>query len=286
MGRHPAEVFGYPVQVRSKQASKVRIRHWCPFSNQMCSKKSRLIEYPMGICSVRFRESVVALCPDRFLESSIIFEEIADHHFKTRDNLLVFAEVGVRKVGTFDYVMVKHKPLSDTIEDFVMIEFQTGQTTGTGSLVQGLKDFMDGQQVGERSYGFGLNMADIWKRSFTQILNKGIVTENWGNRTFWVVQELVYRDLVSRYSLANMGHNPQDSIVFIVCDLRFVENRYQLYVSRIESSNVKDLFDAFRNRSVIPSKDAFVHGLMQRIKTRMSLKLCFDNKPAHNHRRP
>jgi len=174
--------------------------------------------------------------------------------------------------------MVKHKPLSDTIEDFILIEFQTGQTTGTGSLVQGLIDFMGGKQVTEKNYAFGLNMADIWKRSFTQILNKGIVTEKWGNRIFWVVQEVVYRDLVTRYGLVNMEHDPQDNIVFVVCDLRLVKNRYRLSLTRIESSNVDDLFDAFRNRAVIPSKDAFLDRLTQRIKAKMSLELFFDKR--------
>lgn len=69
-----------------------------------------------------------------------------------------------------------------------------------------------------------------------------------------------------------MGHDPHDNIVFMACDLKFVKNRYQLYVSRIESSNVKNLFDAFRNRSVIPSKDAFVDGLRQRIKSLSATK--------------
>ncbi len=278
MGKHPAEVFGHPIQVRSRRASKDRMRHWCPFLNRTCSKRSRLIDYPMGVCSVQFGDDVVALCPDRFLESSTVFQEIADHHFLTRDNLLVFPEVGIRRVGTFDYVMVKHKPLSDAIEDFIVIEFQTAQTTGTGGLVQALRDFVDGEQVREKNYRFGLNMADIWKRSFTQILNKGIVTENWGNRIFWVVQEVVYRDLVSRYSLVNMGHDPQDNIVFVVCDLRLAQSKYRLSLTRIESSNVDDLFDAFRNRSVIPSKDAFVDRLRQRIKAKMSLKLSFDKR--------
>jgi len=60
--------------------------------------------------------------------------------------------------------------------------------------------------------------------------------------------------------------------------LRLVKNRYRLSLTRIESSNVDDLFDAFRNRAVIPSKDAFLDRLTQRIKAKMSLELFFDKR--------
>lgn len=229
----------------------------------------------MGVCSAQYGDSVVALCPNRFMESSTIFGEIADHQFGARENLLVFQEVGVAGVGTFDYVMVKHKPLSTDIEDFALIEFQTGQTTGTGGLVRGLEDFMAGKNVRDKDYRFGLNMADIWKRSFTQVLNKGIVTEHWGNRMFWVVQDIVYHDLTARYSLRNMKYDRKDSIVFAVCDLAAETRRYRLKLTGMESCSVDELFDAFRRRSQIPSKEAFVERLCRRIEAKMSLRLAF-----------
>lgn len=39
------------------------------------------------------------------------------------------------KSGSIGCGTVKHKPMSPEIEDFAAIEFQTGQTTGTGQLV-------------------------------------------------------------------------------------------------------------------------------------------------------
>ena len=66
------------------------------------------------------------------MQDNTVFKDIAEHHFKTRNDLVVFSEIGLSQTGTFDFVMVRHKPLSSEIEDFVVIEFQTGQTTGTG----------------------------------------------------------------------------------------------------------------------------------------------------------
>jgi hypothetical protein len=125
--------------------------------------------------------------------------DIADHHFGARNDILLFEEVSVPTalaLGRFDFVLARHKPLSSEIDDFVIIEMQTGQTTSTGGLVNALDDFMQGKEIEGRSYPFGLNLADIWKRAFTQVLTKGIVAERWGHKIYWVVQEPVYQDLL------------------------------------------------------------------------------------------
>ena len=54
--------------------------------------------------------------------------------------------------------MVKHKPLSSEIEDFVAVELQTGQTTNTGGLVQALQDYLASHVVAGENYRFGLTL--------------------------------------------------------------------------------------------------------------------------------
>lgn len=231
----------------------------------------------MGVCSVQYGDQIVALSPRRFLQDDTVFKDIADHYFNSRSDLLLFKEVGLSKVGTFDYVMVKHKPLSSDIEDFVVIEFQAAQTTGTGALVEAFKDSLKrGRDIEGKSYEFGLNLADIWKRSFTQILNKGIILEHWGHKIYWVVQEPVYRDFLDRYKLYGMAYNPSHKIVFAIYDLRRAGDKYELFQTRVESSTTDDLFRAFRNNADIPPKDAFVGKLMRRLRAGMELKLQLD----------
>ncbi|MBW2308253.1 MAG: hypothetical protein JRG73_15105 [Deltaproteobacteria bacterium] len=276
MAKHPAELFGYPLEVASDEAKLARNKYWCPFVDQKCNKQSRLINYPMGVCSVHYGDRIIALSPRRFLQDKFIFKDIADQYFKTRNNLLVFKEIGVPNIGTFDYVMVKHKALSSEIEDFVVIEFQTAQTTGTGQLVQALKDGMEGQDIKGRNYGFGLNLADIWKRSFTQILNKGIVLENWGNRIYWVIQEAVYQNFLDRYNLNEMGYNQSHKTVFAVYDIKEQKDKYELFRTRFESSTINSLFNAFRKNPNIPPRDAFIDKLKTRLKDKMHLKLRLD----------
>ena len=252
----------------------------CPFLDKRCTKQSRLINYPMGVCSVQYGEKTIALCPNRFLQNNVVFKDIADHYFKTRNDLVVFSEIGVANTGTFDYVMVKHKPLSSDIEDFVVIEFQTGQTTGTGKLVQALEDHIAGKDITGKSFGFGLNLADIWKRSFTQILNKGIVLESWGHKIYWVVQEPVYQDFINRYNLRNMKYKTAHKTVFVIYDLEDSDNKYQLNQTRIRSSTIDNLFNAFRNNPNIPSIEEFVCKLESKLKAKLELKLELSNRQS------
>ncbi len=273
MPKRPAEIFGHPIDVMSDKSKSDRKKHRCPFAERECDKKSRLIRYPMGVCSVQYGDRVIALSPDRFLQGNTVFKDIADHHFQSRNDILVFSEVGVPGVGNFDYVMVRHKALSSDIEDFVVVEFQTGQTTSTGKLVNALATFMKGEDISAKTFGFGINFADIWKRSFTQVLNKGIVLENWGHKVYWVVQEPVYQDLEERYNLQALNYSPNHSAVFALYDLRRSGEKFELYRTRLLSSSVDDLFSAFRSNRDIPSKDTFLERLRNRMKANLGLKI-------------
>jgi hypothetical protein len=143
MPKYPSEMFGYYWKDTSKEAQSARKKHHCPFHDSECFKKSRLIDYPFGVCTAHTDGKEIALCPRRFRENGIVFGDIAKTHFGSIHNIVVFSEVGLPGIGNFDFVMVKHKPLSNIVEDFVAIELQTGQTTSTGKLVEAFKDFME-----------------------------------------------------------------------------------------------------------------------------------------------
>jgi restriction endonuclease NotI len=279
--KRPAEVFGYAIENNSPEAQRDRQRHWCPFVGKQCSKKSRDIDYPFGVCSVRYGGETVAICPVRFRQSETALTRVADHYFGTRHDLIAFSEVSIRarvKSGrtvqyTFDYVLVKHKPLSTEIEDFVVVEFQTVDTTSTGKLRIALEEFVTGESIQDRSYGFGLNWANVWKRCFTQILRKGTIVENWGHKIYWVAQEPAYRHLVDGYGLYDLSYDPVHATVFTVYDLEQGSDGYTLAESRIESSTIEGLFDAFRNNTPIPPKAAFIQSLEDRVRDEQSGKM-------------
>ena len=272
MAKRPAEVFGFLINNTTAEAQACRKKYNCPFVSQKCNKNSRLIKYPMGVCSVDYNGATIALCPRRFLEGSTVFQDIADDYFGTRDNLIVFHEIPIKPIGNLDFVMVKHKQMSNEIEDFIAIEFQTGQTTSTGGLVKGLKDFVSGEDISKKSYKFGLNMYDIWKRTFTQILNKGIVMETWKKKIYWVVQTEVMKDFTNRYHL-KMGYNSTDSSVFYVYDLLVNNQDCKLTFDNKKSSTVDSLFNAFRNNPAIPPLAKFEGILAAKLKANIGFSL-------------
>lgn len=273
MRKYPAEVFGMPITVSNPETQKAWDDFWCAFRSKTCDKKSRLLDYPMGVCSVQYGDDVIALCPNRFRQDDIIFKDIADHYFQNRNNLLVFSEVGLTGVGNFDFVMVKHKPFSSEIEDFVVIEMQTAQTTSTGKLVQALKDFMNGEEIKDHNYGFGLNLADIWKRSFTQVLNKGMVMEAWDHKIYWVVQEVIYQDFSRRYGLHSIKYNEKEHTVFWLYDLKLHSDHYHMVHTQEKSSTIDALFKAYRKNRDIPPKNSFLAKIQSKIKRGMQLTL-------------
>jgi len=274
MAKYPSEIFGCYHLNRTPEAKMMQEKHWCRFHESTCYKQSRLVEYPFGVCTAHVEGQEIALCPRRFLEKNKVFQDIALIQFGTIDNVLVFSEVGLPGIGNFDFVMVKHKPFRAQVEDFVAVEFQTGQTTSTGQLVAGFKTFMAERRYPEgASYHFGINMYDIWKRTFTQILNKGIIMEKWGKKIFWVVQDPIFRYFQQKYRLHYLGYSKDHCSVFSLYDLKQQCDHLELVSSRMFSSTIDALFDAFRKNDDIPPVEKFVERLEAKLSGDMKIAL-------------
>ncbi len=256
-GFRPAEIFGYPTTNQSPEAQQARKDFWCPFAKRTCRKKSRLLDYPFGVCSVQRNEAFYAVCPVRFEEEDSahqvprVFADIAMHYFGETTNVISFAEVRLPHVGAIDFVLVRHKPMKPEIDDFVMVEFQSDSTTGTGELVRGIEDFFGGIDITEKTYRFGMNTYDTIKRSMTQLLNKGIVYEKWGVKGYWVIQEYLYANLLNRYGFKIDGYSPNDSTRFALYDLFPEDERLRLKPIRIISTSVDEVYQAMKQNGCV-----------------------------------
>lgn len=164
--------------------------------------------------------------------------------------------------------------MSPEIEDFVVIEFQTGQTASTGKLVDGFKDFINNNTIQDgASYNFGINMYDIWKRTFTQILNKGIILEKWKRKIFWVVQDPIFEYFQHKYRLHELSYNEKHSTVFSLYDFKRQGHKLVLTETRTLSSTIDDLLNAFRRNEDIPPVEEFVSRLETRISKNLKIGL-------------
>lgn len=275
-GNRPAEIFGYPVRNRSRAAENARRRHRCPFMEQQCDKKSRLIDYPFGVCSVEHGGEIRAICRRRFDEPGDlagvprVLEDVALHYFGSTDNIVLFPEVKLPNVGNVDFVIVKHKPMRAEVDDFVSVEIQANSTTSTGGLVQGIQDFSAGRDVSSQSYKFGMNTYDSIKRAMTQLMNKGIVYEAWDAKCYWVIQEYIYANLVNRYGFKDDGFLPEQASRFALYDIVPSRGRLTLTPTRYISTSVDEVYQTMRNNPALPRKDAFVNNLNTKLRLRLS----------------
>lgn len=264
MPGRPVEIFGHPIDDSSDLAQRDKRLHWCPFTNQECVKRSRLLDFPMGVCSVSIEgSSEIAICPQRFRVTGGPLWDIALAHFGSLENLVLLTEARLGNVGSLDFVIVRHRPLSFDVEDFAIVEVQADQTTGTGALVQAVQDFMGDKDIGNQNYRFGLNTYDTLKRAFTQILNKGVIVENWGRRIYWVFQQHTFTNLTRRYSLGPLPHYPEHSTVFAVYALR----AGNLHNTGFHSATMDMLFHALRRPVHLLSEDKFKAYLTAKLQT-------------------
>ena len=278
-GNRPAEIFGYPVWDQSPEARKARRRHWCPFQDRTCNKKSRLIDFPFGVCSAKHGDGLRAICPHRFDEPgsiegvSRVLEDIALHYFGDLDNVVAFSEVRLPNVGNIDHVLVRHKPMKPEVDDFVSVEYQADSTTSTGGLVKAIRDFSAGHDLNARSYKYGMNTYDSIKRAITQLMNKGIVYETWDTKCYWVIQKYIYANLVNRYGFKSGGYSPRHSSRFALYDLVPSGDSVTLQLSRFVSTTVEDVYQAMRNNPGMPKKDDFVNGLNSKLRLGLNVQI-------------
>jgi len=273
---YPAEVFGFPIRNKSKEAENIRRKYICPFNNNnKCSKQSRLLTYPMGVCSTWWpNNSPIAICPRRLLQDKTIFVNAANHVFGGIDNVLLFSEVRLKGIGTFDFVLVKHKPISDEIEDFCIVEFQTDSTTGTGKLVKAIEEYIKGEDITRKPYAFGMNTYNTIKLAFVQMLNKGQVFEVWNKKIIWAVQRYVYKNMVDRFRLKGMRYNEEDANLFFIYDIDYGSNpnNYQLVLEEIKSSTKENLMRAFQGAD-LPKIDHFMEVLHKKLRLNLGIKI-------------
>jgi hypothetical protein len=165
------------------------------------------------------------------------------------------------------------------IEDFVAVELQTDSTTQTGQVVQGLRDFVAGENVASQMYRFGMNTYDTIKRSMTQLSNKGIVYEAWGTKGYWVFQDYIYQNLVRRYGFKHEGYTSEHALRFALYDLVPQSARLVFERQRFVSTTVDEVYQAMRNNPGLPNKDNFLATLNSKLKARLNLKFSQPVRP-------
>ena len=248
MANRPAEIFGYLIDNKTAEARRACEKHWCPFTERLCDKTSRSIVYPLGICTISRGDMFYAICPHRFEEKGSIEgiplaeENIALHYFGELKNLVTFSEMKLPNYGTINFVIARHKPFKAEIDDFIPVELRAFSPENTA------------------------------RRFLAQVFDKGIVYENWGVKSYWVIQEYIYANLVKRYGLKQEGYSEEHASRFALQEFSSAGNKLSLQSTRIVSTSVDEIYRSMRSNSGLPNKGQFVAALNEKLKARLSLK--------------
>jgi hypothetical protein len=254
MNTNPNEIFGISTKFKINDN-----KYFCRFLNKQCDKQSRMLNYPMGICSVNHNVGKAIICPHRFLENNIVFIDIAENAFGTTNN-----------VGSFDFVLVKHKPISSKVEDFCIVEFQSDSTTGTGKLVNAIQDYITNENILNNKYNFGLNIYNTIKLSYIQMLIKGQVMEKCDKSIYWILQKYVYENMINRFKLTNMDYSNKNNTKFFLYDLFENKEFYNVKLVETKSSSINNLLKAF---TMQPAINDFVKVLENKIELQLGINV-------------
>lgn len=127
------ELFGKPTKKKGVNWQKVVAEQHCIYANKRCYKVRKSDpETSIGTCAVLYgkQPEPIIICPTRLIERGQIFTDCF-HLLTTHEpgnELHIVPEVSIPG-GSVDYFLVSVK--DDKVKDFVGIELQTLDTTGT-----------------------------------------------------------------------------------------------------------------------------------------------------------
>lgn len=291
------EVFGYRANDHSKTAIDAAKNELCPFINERCEKTFN-DGVVSGVCSLKpMTTGPVICCPIRLYGDGYkILQDVTEHAFGSNFKLVPGREAlsyaiehtepcvavfGKRwggelrlpqkggKGGYFvDWVLAKLDS-SGELEEFVAVEVQTIDTTGTyrngyESLIQ------DRASVKTTA---GLNWENVSKRILPQLIYKGQVLQRESlcrKGLFFVCPEPVYERIMSRLGghegLVKYSLQPA-SITFLAYTHSSIEDNLEgslvsLRQSVSHSTTVYKVQEAFNNVT-LPEEDVYKTAILR-----------------------
>ena len=180
----------------------------CPYSHKKCYKTRKSdSNTAIGTCTVAYQSNNIIICPNRLLENSQVFVDCL--HLLTLhepgNELYVVPEIAIPG-GNVDYFLVSAK--DGKVKDFIGIEFQTMDTTGT---------VWPERQRLLHEHGFNVNAADIdnprkfgmnWKMTAKTILvqmhHKSETFENLNKHLVLIIQKPFFDYINKEFSFTHI----------------------------------------------------------------------------------
>lgn len=204
-----SELFGQSTS-KPQAWSDILGKQWCPFTNTKCFKvRKSNPDISIGTCTVRYGKEArgIIICPKRLLERRQVFMDCL--HLLTQhepgNELHIVPEMSIPG-GSVDYLLVSAK--KGKVRDFVAIEFQTIDTTGTlwPERQRFLKSigFKVARKDASSPKTFGVNWKMTAKTILVQLHHKVETLEHLNKRFVLVIQDCLLGYLQSQFNLDHL----------------------------------------------------------------------------------
>lgn len=231
--KQPLEFYG--MNTASEQTWKrILSEQQCPFAASRCVKQRKSnSEQTIGACIIGYQEQPLIICPKRFLQNHQIFVDAAAL-IKTRSARYIVVPEVTMPGGSVDYFVVAMR--GEEVLDYVGLEIQGLDTTGSGGIWAAREDLMRGAMYGE--YGYGVNWKMSAKTILMQLHHKAETFEFLGKKLLLVIQrqffDYMQREFQTEHFHAAEAH---DTVHFHLYDCLDINDSYRLRLeSRISTS--------------------------------------------------
>lgn len=209
-GKKVIELFGLPTSPAGVDWKTVVSRQHCPFLNRKCLKNRKSEpDIAIGTCSVRYGvrdPKNILICPHRMVGRGTVFTDCL-HLLKLHEpgNELHRIEQVDIPGGSVDFFLVSVN--NDQVVDFVGIELQTLDTTGT--VWPERQSFL--QSVGVKPMGefdpsksFGMNWKMTAKTILVQLHHKVETFESLGKHIVLAMQDVLLDYMMREFKFAHI----------------------------------------------------------------------------------
>ena len=189
-----SELFSFSVKRKDINWKEIIEQQQCPFTQKRCFKvRKSESDISIGTCTVKYGENLdnIIICPHRLLERKQIFTDCL--HLLTRhipgNELHLIPEITIPG-GSVDYFIVSTDG-NRKVKDFIGIELQTMDTTGTvwPERQKAIKELGLHSEDVISNKTFGMNWKMTAKTILVQLHHKIKTFENLDRHLVLIVQE-------------------------------------------------------------------------------------------------
>lgn len=251
----------------------------CPFSHKKCYKTRKSNpETAIGTCTISYRDQNIIICPNRLTENNQIFIDCL--HLLTLhepgNELFVIPEVSIPG-GSVDYFLVSAKDRK--IKDFVGIELQTMDTTGTvwpeRQRLLSKMGFDVNASDTENKKQFGINWKMTAKTILVQIHHKASTFESINKHLVLIIQKPFFEYINKEFSFSHIhGVRMGDSVHIHTYDLKENQNGLKIALETRVSTDSQGIAKSLDLKTdQMPKLEELITALEKRLDSRFALSL-------------